>query len=367
METQINLAAGDAKEAVRAASELLERIAKASPDTETSPQLLSELYAKTLVARATTYLEMHDTKSARADFMAARDAAPRFPSSYVNLAAVSLKENKIDEATGYFEQALAIDNTDFDALNGLIENIYTRKHRLDLAHQRIGQALSEQPNSASLHFLKGNIYGHEMNAQNAEAEFRRALEIDPDYLPAYSSLGALFGNMEQPERAIDEYRKILDRNENPSTYTLIGMLEEGRSNFAAASQAYRMALDLDQNSTIAANNLAWMIAVQGNGNLDEAVRLAQGAVQRYPSMPGFADTLGWIYQKKGLYGPAAEQLERAVARDSANATYRYHLGMAFAGKGDKAGARREIEEALRQAGRLSPADADEARKTLTAL
>jgi Tfp pilus assembly protein PilF len=60
-------------------------------------------------------------------------------------------------------------------------------------------------------------------------------------------------------------------------------------------------------------------------------------------------------------------LESAVARDSANATYRYHLGMAFAGKGDKARARREIEEALRQAGRLSPADAGEARKTLSAL
>jgi len=197
---------------------------------------------------------------------------------------------------------------------------------------------------------------------------RRTLEIEPNYLPAYFSLGALFVNMNQQERAINEYRKILEkRPDNASTYTLIGMLEDSRQNYDAAAESYRKALELDQNSAIAANNLAWLYATRGMGNLDEAVRLAQQIVQKYPEQNGFADTLGWVYYKKNLYGAAVEQLKKVVSRDQNSATYNFHLGMALAGNGDKAGARRALEQALRLGEGKNFADADEARRTLATL
>ena len=138
------------------------------------------------------------------------------------------------------------------------------------------------------------------------------------------------------------------------------MLEMNRQNFDAAADYYRKALARDENAVFAANNLAWIYAVYGKGNMDEAVRLAQSAVQASPEVPSFVDTLGWVYYKKGLYGAAAEQLKKAVSVDEAaarrtngmpSATYRFHLGVALAAKGDKAGARREIESALRWARR----------------
>jgi tetratricopeptide (TPR) repeat protein len=367
MRTQIDLGAGDAKAAVQSADELLQRLSKALPDGDTSPQMLAELQARTLSTRASAYLALGNLKSARADFMAARDAAPESPSSYINIAIVSLREKKLDEAAGFYDQALALNKTDFNALNGLIENVYVPKSRLDMAHQRVDAALQLDKQSAPLHFLKASVYTHEGNATAAEAELRQALSIDPNYLAAYSSLGALFARMKQADRAIEEYQQLLKRNENATIYTLIGMLEEGRSNFDAAATHYRKALELDQNATIAANNLAWMFAVHGNGNLDEAVALAQGAVQRFPNMPGFLDTLGWVYQKKGLYGAAAEQFQSALSHDGGNATYRLHLGLAFAGKGDKAGAKREIHEALKRSERLDPLDAEAGRKALATL
>jgi tetratricopeptide (TPR) repeat protein len=100
---------------------------------------------------------------------------------------------------------------------------------------------------------------------------------------------------------------------------------------------YRKALSLDQNSTFAANNLAWLYAIHGKGNLDEAVRLAQSAVQSNPEVSSFVDTLGWVYYKKGLYSVAAEQLRKARQRDETVArrnngapspTFHYHLGAA---------------------------------------
>ena len=376
MQVQINLASGDAKSALQAASQLEERLAKASPDRETSPQMLADLRANTLVVHGSAALQLRDTKTARQDFMAAHDAAPRSTDVYVNLASVALAENKLDEAITFYNSALGIDGANFNSLRGLI-SIYAAQNHIDQAHARIDQALGAQPNNASLHFLKGQVYGFEKNAQGAEAEFRRALEIDGNYLAAYSALGALFVNTNQQDRAIQEYQKIVERRpDNAAAYTLIGMLEMNRQNYDGAADYFRKALAKDENSVFAANNLAWIYAVYGKGNMDEAVRLAQSAVQASPEVPSFVDTLGWVYYKKGLYGAAAEQLKKAVSADEAAArttnsvaspTYRFHLGMALSAKGDKAGARREIETALRLSEKTNFPEADEARKTLATL
>jgi tetratricopeptide (TPR) repeat protein len=187
----------------------------------------------------------------------------------------------------------------------------------------------------------------------------------------------LFINTNQQDRAIAEYQKILERRpDNATAYTLIGMLDDSRQNYDSAADNYRKALGKDQNSVIAANNLAWLYAVNGKGNLDEAVRLAQGVVQKNPNIPGFVDTLGWVYYKKGLYGAAIEQLQKAVALDeratkggngSPAPNYHYHLGMALKARGDREGARRELEQAVRLSDKAPFADAGEARSVLASL
>jgi tetratricopeptide (TPR) repeat protein len=369
MQAQLNLATKDPVAAVVVTNELMDRLSKEGPSQDMSPQMLAELKQKTLTARGVAELQLGKTKQAREDLTAARDIAPNSPSSYNNLALVAIFEKKTDEATALYERALAIDNANFDALNGLINNVYAGQKKFDQAHARIDQALSAQPNSPALHYLKAHVYGFEQNAQGAEGELRRALEIDPNYLAAYFDLAALFVNTKQQDRAIAEYRQIIARKpDDATTYTLIGMLEDSRNNTDAAIENYRKALELDPNSAIAANNLAWAYAVHGKGNLDEAVALAQGVVQKFPDVPGFVDTLGWVYYKKGLNGPAVEQLQKVVEKAGDSAGYRFHLGMALAGKGDRAAARRELEQALRL-GEKQPnfTDAEEARRTLATL
>jgi tetratricopeptide (TPR) repeat protein len=376
MQVQVNMAGGDAKTVITLASDLLNRLSRTAPDRDNSPQLLSELTQKSYLARGTGQLQMKNFAAARADFEAARQIAPSDPTVYNNLALVSLAEDKRDEALASFENALRVDATNFVALNGIITQ-YARSQELDKAHARVDQALGAYPNVAWLHFLKGQVYGYQSNGQAAEAEFRRALELDPNYLPAYSSLAALFINAKQEDRAIAEYKKILAiRPDNAAVYTLIGMLEDARKNFDAAADSYRRALELDQNSMIAANNLAWLYAETGKGNLDEAVRLAQTVVQRNPNVAGFVDTLGWVYYKKNLHGAAVEQLQKAVALDEAAAragnasptpTYQYHLGMALKEKGDKDASQRALQAALRLGEKRPFAYADEAKKALATL
>ena len=283
MRVQISLATGDPKTAQQLASDLIDRLRKATPDRETPPQILALMMTKAYNARGTAQVKLGNTQAARQDFLAAREVTPKDIDACVNLAVVSLVENKADEAAGYYENALAADPVNFNALSGLV-NLYTAQKQPDKAHARLDQVLAANPNNASLHFLKARVYGSQQNLQADEAELRKALELDPNYIGAYLDLGALFVAMKQEDRAIAEYQKIVSlRPDNATAYTLIGMLEDARKNYDSAVDNYRKALELNQNAAIAANNLAWLYAAQGKGNLDEAVRLAQGAVQKDPN------------------------------------------------------------------------------------
>jgi tetratricopeptide (TPR) repeat protein len=225
--------------------------------------------------------------------------------------------------------------------------------------------------------LKAQAYSFQQNAEGMEAELNKAVELDPNYLPAYSALANLYIRAKQEDRAIAQYRKIIDvRPDNAIAYTLIGMLEDQRKNLDAAEANYRKALEKDPNNAIAANNLAWLYATSGRGNLDEALRLAQGVVQKQPNIAGFIDTLGWVYYKKNLYAAAVDQLRKAVTMNEADAratngtpsaSYRFHLGMALKGKGDREESRRELEAAIRLGDKAPFADVEEAKKALATL
>ena len=376
MQLQLTLGAHDNKSAMSLANDLLARLDKTAPGRENTPSLLAEVREKALLIRGTAQLQLQNVAGARQDFEAARNIFPNDPVVHNSLALTSLTENKIQDAITSFENALKVDATNFDALNGLI-TLYVKSQQIDKAHAQIDQALRSYPNMAALHFLKAQVYGYQQDATNVQLELNKAIELDPNYLPAYSALAALYIRSKQEDRAIAEYQKVIQlRPDNATPYTLIGILEFERKNYDAAAENYRKALEKDPNSDIAANNLAWLYAVTGKGNLDEAMRLAQGVVQRNPGMAGYIDTLGWVYYKKNLHGAAVEQLRNAVKINEAeararnlppSATYHYHLAMALRGRGDREESRRELQTAIKLSEKAPLPDLEEAKKALGGL
>ena len=209
---------------------------------------------------------------------------------------------------------------------------------------------------------------------------RRAVEADPDYVAAYSALGEIYFSTNQADRAIAEYQKVAERRpDSVDPIVRIGLIESGRQNLDAAEQYYRRVLSIKPDEPVASNNLAMLYADHGRGNADEAMRLAQDVARRFPNEPGFADTLGWVYYRRGLYRDSVDQLKRAVEiaakRGGDNSLYRWHLGAALAMNGDKAAARRELQKSLElasqeQARPVKPPTAtpvEEVRRTLESL
>ena len=74
---------------------------------------------------------------------------------------------------------------------------------------------------------------------------------------------------------------------------------------------------------------------------------AQKAKAQAPTEVNISDTLGWVYVKKNLSEQAIKIFREILEKDQGNATFRYHLAVALAQKGDKPTARKECELALR--------------------
>jgi len=203
------------------------------------------------------------------------------------------------------------------------------------------------------------------DSQRAEALFQKVLAADPKYVDAYGRLGAIYWSQNRLEEAKGKYVEAARRQAKPvAATTLLGMLFQMQDKPAEARKQYEQALQLDPRAAVAANNLAWLYAENGE-NLDVALQLAQTAKAQLPDNAQASDTLGWVYYKKGLGSLAIGAFQEGVKQDLKNPVLHYHLGLAYLQIGDKAEARQSLQHALT----LRPdfKGADEARRVLGTL
>lgn len=120
-------------------------------------------------------------------------------------------------------------------------------------------------------------------------------------------------------------------------------MKAGRTEQAIA--AYRKVLELNPNSPVALNNLAFLLSEQGT-DLDEALRLVKLAIQKLPGEPEILDTAGWIYFRKNDLATALRIYEGLVSKHASNSGFRFHYAAVLQKLGRKAQARAELEAAL---------------------
>ena len=92
--------------------------------------------------------------------------------------------------------------------------------------------------------------------------------------------------------------------------------------------------------------------LRSGGNIDVAMSLAETARRGMPDSPNVADTLGWIYFQKGVYGSAISMLQEALklqqkTKAPENANIHYHLGLAYQKTQQPVLARQQLELVLK--------------------
>jgi tetratricopeptide (TPR) repeat protein len=275
-----------------------------------------------------------------------------------------LLKQDLPNARKAFEAALTVEPTNVEALRGLTRLDFAAKNGA-AAQTRIDGALARDPKSPGLLVLSAQSNLRLGKKDEAERLLKLSIESDPQNLEAYSMLGRIYGTENRLDEAISQFEQLsAHKTTAVMGHTMIGMLLEMQKRPDAARQRYEQALSVDPNAGVAANNLA-MILVQGGGNLDTALKLAQTARSQLPNVGDASDTLGLVYYRKGLAPLAVDAFQESVNKEPNNPAFLAHLGLAYAKSGETAKARESLKKAFAISSNFP--DADEARSTLATL
>ena len=228
---------------------------------------------------------------------------------------------------------------------------------------QLSAALDENPRDAQVWAQAVSAHS---DAGEADAALRMAedgLLLFPGHFPlvtaaAYAAAAAGRNRLAQ-ERFVEAAELLAERDAGPvgerersRMLTMAALMHARLGEDAAADARYADALAADPDNDLALNNYAYALAERGE-RLDEALRMAERAVDAQPSSPSYLDTLGWVYYRLGRYDAAAETLTRAVdaSGGSPSATVLEHLGDAEQARGRTDAAR----EAYRRAHEQAPA------------
>jgi predicted Zn-dependent protease len=247
------------------------------------------------------------------------------------------------DAEQSFVRALELQPDSREILRELTQ-LYVQGKQTDKAIQTLS-AIPDSKKQAFHYELMGAVYLQADRLEDAEAAFKKALEKDPNSPTPDAALAAQYIQSGRTNEGLQKLDDLIKKSpSNASAYGTKGILLETQGKTAEAQQCYSEAIRLDPDFFAAGNNLAYILAEEGR-ELDTALNLAQNARRRQPENPNIADTLGWVYYKRGNLVLARDQLQFAVSKEPDNPVLQYHLGMIY--KENKQ--MKEAEAALKKA------------------
>jgi tetratricopeptide (TPR) repeat protein len=272
-----------------------------------------------------------------------------------------------ERARRLLEEAAAR-NPDHPQLAAVLARGDAGSGNLDEALQRLTTALEADPDSVRLRIVRARLYANSGNLEAATADARHAFETAPDERAAGRLLVQLLGAQGKSDEAIEQLEAQREAGKlDAAGDVLLGRLYMARGEHALALERLESALASGGELPGVKNDVAYLLAEEGR-DLDRALELAREAREALPG-PQPADTLGWVYLKRGLPGPAASQFQEALEMIESNhgawPTIQYHLGLALKAQGKTEEAARAFEKALAAA--VPFPDQDAARQELESL
>ncbi len=359
----------DMTDALRALAALELRRGDIDAVLQTAQQIITAqpYSADGFILKGVAELDRQKYKDAQQDAEQAAQRAPQSPAPYAQLGNIQLAQKHYAEAEKFYQLALERDPASSEGLSGLM-NTYFAQKQFDKAIVAANAQIAKSPNNANFYDLLGTaLFNGKKDLPGADAALHKAIELDKNNSDAIEKLGKVQVQEGSADKALALYQQsIKDNPRDVRFYILSGELYSAQQDWEHAKNMYQQALGITPDHPLASNNLAYVILQQG-GNIDVAMGLAQTARRGMPDSPNAADTLGWAYYQKGIYGSAINQFQEALRLgekhgDPDDAEVHYHLGLAYQKDNKTALARQQLEKAVK----LSPNNAD-AHKALSEL
>ncbi|MGB3209071.1 MAG: tetratricopeptide repeat protein [Desulforhopalus sp.] len=221
------------------------------------------------------------------------------------------------------------------------------KDDLGGAESFVREQIAQAPADQRLYLILGSLLERQKKEQESLAAYEKAKELDPQNTQPYLSAARLLTKLGKTDEAKAKYRAMIEQQPDsmPGHMGIAALLQaEGKT--SEAMEQYRKVLEIKENYAPAANNLAWLIASDPEGDLGQALLLVMIAKQASPDDPLVADTLGWVFYQRNSFSLAIAQFELALQRRPDNPLIAYHLALAQSGNGQKEKAEKTLQALL---------------------
>jgi tetratricopeptide (TPR) repeat protein len=210
------------------------------------------------------------------------------------LAAVFEETKEYDKAIAHFKKIPSSSQYFGEAM---VHTAYMLKNKgkLSDAIETIETALKDRKDQSQLYAMYASLMDENGEYTKAISMLTDAVEKFPENAQLRFYYGTLFDRTGKKDRVVVEMKKVLE---------------------------------LDPKHVQAMNYLAFTWA-EGNTNLNEAEKMARGALAVDAKDGYIMDTLGWILYKQGRFNEAVKVLEAAYKHQSSVSIIAEHLGDAY--------------------------------------
>lgn len=165
---------------------------------------------------------------------------------------------------------------------------------------------------------------------------QNALESDPNSQTALARLAEFSrGSPEKAEAGRQALRKLIAGGQaSAMAHFALGTIEAAAGNSELALLNMKQGLAIAPELSVLANNLAFLISEQEGGNLDEALQLANQAIDTNPRQPDYLDTRAGILVRQGKLAAAAVDYQRALELAADPKPYQEKLAELYEKLGD---------------------------------
>ena len=278
----------------------LEAIAELGKALRANPHEFSALLFSGLA-----YLDLGEFDVAEHLLQAAARVNDMDPLLFWALGSLAMNRGDTNTAVVFLERSVALNPNNPRAI-GLLGQAYARlayrKEERPLVPANYGALVDQclewvtrqQPNSALLHVLKGDVFAARKLSLDALTEYRKAAEVDPNWPDIRLLIGSLLGVLGRYNEATDELQRQLQVEPNDArVLSELGVVNCEAGRYSMALPYLRKAVQLDSH------------------NYGTHVRLGQ------------------VYMNIGQPSLAAVQLEHAIELDPERSDAYYWLHRAF--------------------------------------
>lgn len=332
-------------------------------------------------------IAQEDFQEAIAVYRRILDEYPGEISGYVSLARLLRGEGQINEALAVLQKGKAID-PGWGDIHNLLSGVYFQLGRKDQSVASARRYVELAPSEPNTHDTLGLIYQRAGQYPEALASYRQALQLKPDFEMTVIHLANVYCELGRYRDAIAQFRRFEQMTRFPFQRTrareAIAWVHWRKRDMRAAARELevwppdspppqiRVVLDagprglkgtipvvtpapqrgINARGSRLTERAAFYFAGAANlrnGRTEEALRNFRDAVERLPPYWGqtdFEDCLADAYLELHRWDEAIAEYRRVLAINPNRALARYHLGVAFANRGNQAAARVELSRFL---------------------